>query len=79
MAIGSDGEIGVVFTSWGKMTPRDQQIWFDQLRDKVERGNLLEGHATIGYPKRKKDGKENGSSDGLHQRNHQGSERWDVT
>lgn len=53
MAIGSEPEIGKAFTVWGRMTPEQQQAWFDDLRRKAESGNILEGYATLGYPKRK--------------------------
>ena len=53
MTIGSDPEIGVVFTTWGKMSPESQQKWFDTLKKRVESGNLLAGYAEIVYPTRK--------------------------
>lgn len=33
MAIGSEGEIGAVFTSWGKMSQRDRELWFQHMRE----------------------------------------------
>jgi len=33
LAIGSDGEIGAVFTTWGKMSQRDRELWFEYMRE----------------------------------------------
>lgn len=80
MAIGSEPEIGVAFTTWGKMDEKSRQIWFQTLRERVERGNLLESYATLGYPtRRKENGEENRGPERSSAHNFAGLERWDVT
>lgn len=51
MAIGSDPEIGVHFTTWGKMTPESQQAWFVHMRE-AWNDNLMAGYATLHYAPR---------------------------
>ena len=45
MTIGTDGEIGTVFTTWGKKSPEQQQQWFDYMRS--EWVPLMNGYATL--------------------------------
>ena len=54
MAIGSAPEIGKEFTTWGKMSPEQQQAWFKHFKE-VSGPDCVGGYATIGYPKRKGD------------------------
>lgn len=49
MAIGSDPEVGKKFTVWGKMSPEDQQAWWDYIREEWD-GNIMAGYATVYYP-----------------------------
>jgi succinate dehydrogenase flavin-adding protein (antitoxin of CptAB toxin-antitoxin module) len=51
MAVGSEPEIGIEFTTWGKMTEASKEAWLAHLRGMRERGNIFEGYATIHYPK----------------------------
>lgn len=59
MAIGSEGEIGVKFKSWGQKTPEERDEWSSTFRDRFG-DNLLKGYAILAYPKRY----ENGDIDG---------------
>jgi hypothetical protein len=49
MAIGSDPEIGVKFTTWGDMNQASRDAWFEYIRTKWT-VNLMAGYATI-HPK----------------------------
>ena len=51
MAIGSDGEIGVVFARWGDMDEASRQAWYRFMRTEWH-ANLMAGYATICQPKR---------------------------
>jgi hypothetical protein len=51
MAIGSDGEIGKVFGTWGKLTPEQQREWFAFMRESWG-DNLMAGYATLQHPPR---------------------------
>ena len=50
MAVGSEPEIGVSFGIWKDMTDESKEKWFEYMRGLRERGNLLEGYATLHYP-----------------------------
>lgn len=48
MAIGSDPEIGVQFTTWGKMSPTARAAWYNYMR--TEWGpDLQQGYGTLVY------------------------------
>jgi hypothetical protein len=49
VAIGSAPEIGVEFTTWGRMSETSRQAWFDHMRTSWKDG-LMSGYAKIGYP-----------------------------
>lgn len=51
MAIGSEPEIGMEFTVWGKMTEKAKEAWMAHLKGMRDRGNILEGYANVHYPK----------------------------
>ena len=57
MAVGSEPEIGIVFTTWGKMDEASKEAWLAYCRGLRERGNILEGYATVNYPKSRQKGK----------------------
>jgi hypothetical protein len=46
MAIGSAPEIGVQFTTWGKMSPESRLAWFTYIRENWN-DNLMNGYATL--------------------------------
>lgn len=46
MAIGSDPEIGVEFTTWGKMSEKARVAWFEHMRNNWL-DNLMAGYATL--------------------------------
>lgn len=49
MAIGSEGEIGTNFTTWGKMSQEDREAWFDYMN--AEWKPLMKGYATLVHDK----------------------------
>lgn len=49
MAIGSEGEIGVEFTQWGKMDEPSRQAWFRFMREHWS-GDLMGGYAKVVHP-----------------------------
>lgn len=51
MAIGSDPEIGVEFTTWGKMSEASRAAWFKRMREDWK-DNLMSGYATLHYAPR---------------------------
>jgi hypothetical protein len=46
MAIGSAPEIGIEFTTWGKMSEEARIAWFDHIRTHWTE-NLMAGYATL--------------------------------
>jgi hypothetical protein len=49
MAIGSEGEIGTNFTTWGKMSQEDRKAWFAYMN--AEWNPLMRGYATLVHNK----------------------------
>lgn len=49
MAIGSDPEIGAVFSVWNKMTDSDKQAWWKYMRENWN--PLMNGYATLVHNK----------------------------
>lgn len=49
MAIGSAPEIGVQFTTWGRMDDASRQAWFAHIRTNWS-GDLMGGYAKTCYP-----------------------------
>lgn len=49
MAIGSDPEIGVVFTRWGDMDDEQRVAWFRHMREFMG-GDLMGGYGKVCYP-----------------------------
>ena len=49
MAIGSEGEIGANFTTWGKMSQEDREAWFAYMD--AEWKPLMRGYATLVHNK----------------------------
>lgn len=49
MAIGSEGEIGTNFTTWGKMSQEDREAWFAYMD--AEWNPLMRGYATLVHNK----------------------------
>lgn len=50
MAIGADGEIGVVFAVWRDMSNRDRDVWCLSFRERFG-ADLMKGYARVCYPK----------------------------
>jgi hypothetical protein len=48
MAIGSEPEVGVEFTTWGKMTEAAKPLWFAHMTE-YWRDDLMGGYATTIY------------------------------
>lgn len=46
MAIGSAPEIGVTFSTWGKMSPTERSEWFEYMRTEWH-PNLMAGYAVL--------------------------------
>lgn len=51
MAIGSAPEIGVEFTTWGKMSDESRTAWFAHIRAAWQ-DNLMAGYATLHFAPR---------------------------
>lgn len=54
MAIGSDAEIGVVFTRWGEMDAQSRLAWFARMRDEWG-SDLVGGYGKVCYPRKLED------------------------
>lgn len=50
MAIGSEPEIGKVFTMWKDMNDDQRQAWFKHFRETAG-PDCVGGYATLGFPK----------------------------
>lgn len=46
MAIGSESEIGIDFTTWGKMSKASRENWFNHIRNDWG-PDLLTGYGTL--------------------------------
>ena len=51
MAIGSDPEVGVEFTTWGRMTETAKPLWFAHMKE-YWRDDLMGGYANTIYVNR---------------------------